>query len=104
VLVCAGVVGLAAQGAKIAIDTIVQRDTDDAYRGRAFALYDVLYNAAFVGAAALAALVLPDSGWSPAVFAGLAAAYVLAAAAYRAGTRRDARVTPAGTTPVPAPR
>lgn len=77
------VLGLAAQGAKIAVDTIVQRDTADAYRGRAFALYDVLYNAAFVGAAALAAVALPDTGWSPVVFAGLAVAYVAAALVYR---------------------
>ncbi len=105
VLVVAGVIGLAAQGAKIAIDTIVQSDTDDAYRGRAFALYDVLYNAAFVGAAALAALALPDTGHSPAVFVGLAAVYVAAAAAYRAGSRRDARLTaPPTTSPRPAPR
>jgi MFS family permease len=90
VLVGAGLLGLAAQGAKIAIDTVVQRDTADAYRGRAFALYDVLYNAAFVGAAALAALALPDTGRSPAVFAGLAVAYLVAAYAYRAGARRDA--------------
>ncbi|CAM3540340.1 MFS transporter [Isoptericola cucumis] len=75
----AALLGLAAQGTKIAVDTIVQRDTEDAYRGRAFAFYDVLYNAAFVGAAALAAFTLPDTGWSRAVFVGLAVAYALAA-------------------------
>ncbi|WP_298459088.1 MFS transporter [uncultured Cellulomonas sp.] len=102
VLAGAGLLGLAAQGAKIAIDTIVQRDTADAYRGRAFALYDVLYNAAFVGAAALAALALPDAGYSRAVFAGLGVAYVVVAVAYRAGARRDAAVaTVSG--PLPSP-
>jgi MFS family permease len=80
--------GLGVQGAKIAVDTIVQRDTDDSYRGRAFALYDVLYNAAFVGAAALAAAVLPDTGWSRGVFAVLTLVYVAVAVAYRAGTAR----------------
>jgi len=75
----AALLGLAAQGTKIAVDTIVQRDCEDEFRGRAFALYDVLYNAAFVGAAALAAFTLPDTGWSRAVFAGLAVAYVAAA-------------------------
>lgn len=84
VAVGAVLLGLSVQGAKIAVDTIVQRDTADAYRGRAFALYDVLYNAAFVGAAALAAAVLPDAGWSRAVFAALALGYVGLAAAYRA--------------------
>jgi len=80
--------GLSVQGAKIAVDTIVQRDTDDDYRGRAFSLYDMLYNAAFVGAAALAAAVLPDVGWSALVFAVLAVVYALTALAYRAANDR----------------
>ncbi len=88
VLVGAAALALAAQGAKIAVDTIVQLDTDDAFRGRAFALYDVLYNAAFVGAAALAALVLPDSGYSRVVFAALALVYLATAAIYLARSRR----------------
>lgn len=75
----AALLGLAAQGTKIAVDTIVQRDTEDGYRGRAFAFYDVMYNAAFVGAAALAAFTLPDTGWSRPVFVALAVAYALAA-------------------------
>lgn len=83
VLAGAVLLGLAAQSAKIAVDTIVQRDTADGFRGRAFALYDVLYNAAFVGAAALGAAALPDTGWSPALFAVLAAAYLAGALAYR---------------------
>lgn len=88
VVAAAVLMGLGVQGAKIAVDTIVQRDTDDAFRGRAFALYDVLYNAAFVGAAALAAVALPDTGWSPGVFAVLTGVYVVVALAYRAGTVR----------------
>jgi MFS family permease len=96
VLVGSLVLGLAAQGAKIAVDTIVQRDTADQYRGRAFALYDVLYNAAFVGAAALAAVALPDTGWSRGVFALLAAAYLAAALVYRTRSTEPTAV------PVPA--
>lgn len=88
VLVAAGLLGLAAQGTKIAVDTIVQRDTDDAYRGRAFALYDVLFNAAFVGAAALAAAALPDTGWSRGLFVLLTLGYVLGALAYGVAARR----------------
>jgi len=94
VLVAAALLGLAAQGTKIAVDTIVQRDTGDAYRGRAFALYDVLYNAAFVGAAALAAATLPDTGWSAGLFVVLAVGYVVGAAGYGLATRRH---------PVPVP-
>ncbi|MFC4554775.1 MFS transporter [Georgenia faecalis] len=88
VMVSAVLLGLSVQGAKIAVDTIVQRDTDDGYRGRAFSLYDVLYNAAFVAAAALAALALPDVGWSRPVFAVTALAYVALALGYRRGTGR----------------
>lgn len=88
VAAAAVLLGVSVQGAKIAVDTIVQRDTDDEYRGRAFSLYDVLYNAAFVGAAALAAAALPDTGWSPVVFLALAATYVLTALAYRTWNAR----------------
>ena len=58
------VFGTGVQGAKIAVDTIVQSDTADAYRGRAFSIYDVLFNTAECVAAGVAVLVLPDFGWS----------------------------------------
>jgi len=88
IVISAVMLGLSVQGAKIAVDTIVQRDTADAYRGRAFSLYDMLYNIAFVGAAALAAVVLPDTGRSALLFAALSVVYVLLALGYRAGTAR----------------
>lgn len=96
VLGAGAALGLAAQAAKIAVDTIVQRDTADAFRGRAFALYDVLYNAAFVGAAALAAAALPDTGWSPALFAVLAGVYLAGAVVFARGPRTPATVGPTG--------
>lgn len=96
ILVASTLLGLAAQGAKIAVDTIVQRDVDDAFRGRAFALYDVLYNAGFVGSAALAAATLPDDGDAPGVLAAMAVAYVvLAVVLGRWGARTAAPVDPA---------
>ncbi|NLI04538.1 MAG: MFS transporter [Actinomycetaceae bacterium] len=82
IYVSAVLLGLGVQGAKIAVDTIVQGDTADHYRGRAFSLYDMMYNAAFVGAAALAAFTLPDTGWSAAVFGGLTVVYLLAGSWY----------------------
>ncbi|MGW0389396.1 MFS transporter [Streptomyces sp. NPDC003042] len=63
-LVAAFVLGLATQGAKISTDTVVQSRVDDAFRGRVFSLYDVLFNVAFVGAAAVASLMLPPDGRS----------------------------------------
>ena len=87
VIIGATMLGFAAEGAKIAVDTIVQRDTADEFCGRAFALYDMFYNGAFVGAAALAAFTLPDTGYSPLVFGALAVAYLVAAIAYVRGPR-----------------
>jgi len=85
------VLGASVQGTKIAVDTIVQRDTGDLFRGRAFALYDVTFNAAFVVAAGLAALVLPDTGWSAPVFVVLTAGYVAVALVYRTVPRFPAQ-------------
>ncbi len=88
------IVSFSVQGGKIAVDTIVQRDTDDAFRGRAFALYDVAYNTAFISAAVVGAIVLPDNGYSHAVMATVAVAYVVAAFTY-ARSPRKAQVLPA---------
>ncbi|SFD22047.1 MFS transporter [Streptomyces aidingensis] len=64
VLIAAFVLGLVTQGSKIVTDTVVQSAIDDAYRGRVFSIYDMLFNVAFVGAAGLAALMLPPDGRS----------------------------------------
>src|SRR5690625_4944403 len=82
VVTCAVLLGLAAQGAKIAVDTIIQRDTADSHRGRAFSFFDVLFNAAFVAAAAVSILLLPDTGANTAVFAGLAVTYLVTSLVY----------------------
>jgi len=82
VVTCAVLLGLAAQGAKIAVDTIVQRDTADSHRGRAFSFFDVLFNAAFVAAAAVSIALLPDTGASTPVFAGLAVTYLITSLVY----------------------
>ncbi|GAA3123081.1 MFS transporter [Streptomyces echinatus] len=63
-MVAAFVLGLITQGAKIATDTIVQARVEDNFRGRIFSVYDVLFNVAFVGAAGVAALMLPPDGRS----------------------------------------
>jgi MFS family permease len=81
-LVAAFFLGLASQGIKISVDTMVQAHVDDAFRGRVFALYDVIFNVAFVAAAGVAALVLPASGKSYAVLAVIAAGYLVTAIVY----------------------
>jgi MFS family permease len=81
-LVAAFFLGLASQGIKICVDTLVQTHVDDAFRGRVFALYDVIFNVAFVAAAGAAAIVLPVTGKSYAVLAFIAAGYLVTALAY----------------------
>ncbi|MEW2525226.1 MFS transporter [Streptomyces sp. NPDC047071] len=81
ILVAAFVIGLTTQGAKIATDTVVQSAADDGFRGRIFSLYDVLFNVAFVGAAGVAALMLPPDGKSVALVASIALVYATIAGA-----------------------
>ncbi|MFD7548387.1 MFS transporter [Streptomyces sp. NPDC059816] len=67
ILVAAFFIGVTTQGAKIATDTVVQSSVEDGFRGRIFSVYDVLFNVAFVGAAGVAALMLPPDGRSVAL-------------------------------------
>ena len=94
-LVTAFVLGLCSQGVKICVDTLVQTGVDDAFRGRVFSLYDVLFNVAFVAAAATGAVVLPRDGLSSSVLVTLAVGHVAVAVAY-------SRVS-GGRSPRPAP-
>jgi MFS family permease len=89
VLVTAFVLGLASQGIKICVDTLVQAGVDDAFRGRVFSLYDVLFNVTFVAAAATAALVLPADGRSVLVLSVLSTGYLVTALAYSVLGRRE---------------
>ena len=92
-LVGALLLGVAVQGSKICVDAIVQREVDDVFRGRVFAFYDVVFNVAFVAAAAFAALVVPADGFSPLLFGVVGLLYAGAAMTY--GRVRTAP-TPAG--------
>ncbi len=85
-LVSAFVIGLGIQSTKICVDAVLQGCIEDEYRGRVFSFYDMIYNAAFVAAAALAALVLPPDGYSRPALLAMAALYAAAAVLYaRAG-------------------
>lgn len=78
-LAAAFVLGLTTQGAKIATDTIVQTSVEDGFRGRIFSVYDVLFNVAFVGAAGVAALILPPDGRSTLLLVTVSAVYAVVA-------------------------
>ena len=71
--------GMAGQAVKVTNDAIVQQRTSDIYRGRVFAVYDVVVNGAIVSGALLCALFLPLSGLSRVVPLGIALTYLAAA-------------------------
>lgn len=89
--------GVVSQGVKIATDSIVQSSVADAYRGRVFSLYDVLYNCALVAAAALCALFLPASGKSTGMVLASAALYAATAVGYWALAAHQSRSIPSAT-------
>ncbi|MDQ1713770.1 MAG: hypothetical protein QOE45_3220 [Frankiaceae bacterium] len=90
-LAAALLLGLVAQGIKICVDTIVQESVADAFRGRVFAFYDILFNVTFVSAAVLAALILPDTGKSYGVLSVIAIGYGVTALGYVSVTRSASR-------------
>ncbi|MBB0243353.1 MFS transporter [Streptomyces alkaliphilus] len=79
ILVASFVLGVVTQGSKIVTDTVVQSTVDDRFRGRVFSLYDMLFNVAFVGAAGVAALMLPPDGRSVPLLLGVSLLYAITA-------------------------
>jgi MFS family permease len=71
--------GMAGQGVKVTNDALVQSKIADEFRGRVFAVYDVMVNAGIVSGAIIAAFVLPPDGVSSLLPALIALAYVLVA-------------------------
>ncbi|WP_432491245.1 MFS transporter [Kineococcus gypseus] len=94
--VAAAALGLGGQGAKIGVDTVVQRSVDDAYRGRVFTAYDLVFNVSYCLACAMAVVLVPADGRLGALGAALGAGYLaLALAGARAGAR-GGRTAPGG--------
>jgi MFS family permease len=83
-VVAALFLGLVAQGVKICVDTIVQQNIEDGFRGRVFSLYDVVFNVSFVAAAGLGVALLPMTGKSYLTVVLIAAGYLAAGLGYRA--------------------
>lgn len=75
--VAAFLTSLFGQSLKVTNDALVQAKINDTFRGRVFAVYDVLVNGAIVSGAVLAALFLPDSGKSTLVIMLISLAYAL---------------------------
>jgi MFS family permease len=81
-LPAAALLGLAAQGVKICVDTLIAQRVADDYRGRVFSLYDTLFNVIFVSAGVLTAVLLPENGKSTTAVALIGAAYLTTGAVY----------------------
>jgi MFS family permease len=81
ILLCAAAftTGLFGQSVKVTNDALVQSKISDEFRGRVFAVYDVVVNASIVSCAIIAALLLPQSGDSWLVPTLVAASYLLVA-------------------------
>ena len=67
------------QNLKVTNDALVQSKIDDYFRGRVFAVYDVVVNGAIVSGGLIAALLLPPSGVSAVVPLCVSVAYLLVA-------------------------
>ncbi|MEI7540527.1 MAG: MFS transporter [Actinomycetes bacterium] len=65
------------QNLKVTNDALVQSKIDDYYRGRVFAVYDVLVNGAIVSGGLIAAVLLPKSGLGATVPICVSLAYLL---------------------------
>ncbi len=85
------VMGLSAQCVKICVDTTVQQEVDDAYMGRVFAIYDMLYNVAYVVGPAIAVPFIPDTGKSYVLVLVIGAFYLAAGVGYAALTLRKTK-------------
>ncbi|MFB9390115.1 MFS transporter [Streptomyces coeruleoprunus] len=90
IMVAAFVLGLTTQATKIATDTVVQKTVEDAYRGRVFSVYDMLFNVAFVAAAGVASLMLPPDGRSAALTIMVALLYAVSASILTRWKRKGA--------------
>jgi hypothetical protein len=73
---------LTAQGVAICVTTVLQEETGDAFRGRMFAFYDVMFNVSLAVGAIVCAAFVPHDGRSPVILALVAAGYVAAGAGY----------------------
>lgn len=62
VMVTTFIVGFTYQASKVCMDSVVQADSDDAFVGRVFALYDTANNLCYVGAFALGVILVPPNG------------------------------------------
>lgn len=84
------VINIASQGTKIVVDTTLQWQIADEYRGRVFSVNDTSYNACYVLGLFLGAATLPSDGHSLAAVIVVGLGYVLVGALYAVVSREPA--------------
>jgi hypothetical protein len=87
-------INIASQGMKIVVDTALQRECSDSYRGRVFSVNDTLFNLCWVMGLFLAAATLPIDGQSALAILLIGAGLAVLAIWY--GTQSHAWVARAG--------
>jgi MFS family permease len=90
---------LCLQGVAICVTTVLQEEVDDAYRGRLFAFYDVMFNVSLAAGALLSTPFMPLNGKSAAIVGVVAAGYAVAAAGYWLLSRQSSPGPPGTSTP-----
>jgi hypothetical protein len=100
-IVAAGLaLGFVSQAVKICVDTTLQENVDDDFRGRVFSVYDTLFNVLYVVALVIGAFLLPPSGVSPAMLVAVAVTYLATAAWYAVyGVARARKPSPSDSAP-----
>jgi len=73
---------LTRQSMAICAVTILQEEVEDAFMGRVFAFYDMMFNVTYVAGAAIAAAFMPKDGKSSVIVAVVAAGFAVAAIGY----------------------
>lgn len=73
---------LARQGVAIGVTTILQEEVEDAYRGRLFSFYDIMFNVTLAVGVLIIVPFMPRDGKSPAIVAVVAAGYAFIALSY----------------------
>jgi hypothetical protein len=89
-------VNVASQGTKIVVDTALQQQCDDDYRGRVFSINDTAFNLCFVVGLFTAAVTLPGNGRSVPVILLVAIGYLVLAGWYGLASARVAERSRAG--------
>jgi MFS family permease len=90
-LICAFLLNISSQSTKIVVDTAMQRECDDPFRGRVFSVNDTAFNAAMVAGLFVGSALLPSDGRSVGAVVAVAVGYGVLAGWYAFVGRRSDR-------------